>query len=376
MLTKFSVTNFKNFNETFTFDLTDTRDYQFNTECVKDGVVNKAIIYGANGCGKSNLGFAIFDLINHLTDKDSRLDLYQYYKNATNDDKKLTEFYYEFTFGQNMVQYSYGKSDKETLVYESLVINKQKYASIDRRDKITSSTASITAKGAETLKAEMGESTICLLSYLKNNALLDKDDKNNQCFFQFLEFVNGMLFFRSLNGNNFIGFEKDSDQIGVDIIKRGHVNDFETFLKEAGIKCRLGTMQMVYGEDLAFDFNDRFIPFFEIASQGTQTLALFYYWFQRFNEENSKVQFVFIDEFDAFYHHSLSRLIVKKLKKVGAQVIITTHNPSIMTNDLMRPDCYFVMNAKNIQPLHKTTDKELREAHSIEKMFRAGKFNG
>lgn len=84
---------------------------------------------------------------------------------------------------------------------------------------------------------------------------------------------------------------------------------------------------------------------------------------------------VFIDEFDAFYHHELSRLIINRLKDSGIQFIVTTHNTSIMSNDLMRPDCYFLMNKKRILPLSKCTDRELREAHNIEKIYKANGFN-
>ncbi|MDM8548396.1 hypothetical protein QUF61_18040, partial [Candidatus Venteria ishoeyi] len=71
MLTKFEVSNFKNFAEKFTFDLTQTNNYVFNQNAVHNGIIKNALIYGHNGVGKSNLGFAIFDLISHLTDKHS-----------------------------------------------------------------------------------------------------------------------------------------------------------------------------------------------------------------------------------------------------------------------------------------------------------------
>lgn len=87
------------------------------------------------------------------------------------------------------------------------------------------------------------------------------------------------------------------------------------------------------------------------------------------------MSFLFIDEFDAFYHHDLSKMIVETLKEIGVQFILTTHNTSILSNDLLRPDCYFLMNKKKIKSLSNSTDKELREAHNIEKMYKAGAFN-
>jgi AAA15 family ATPase/GTPase len=96
--------------------------------------------------------------------------------------------------------------------------------------------------------------------------------------------------------------------------------------------------------------------------------------YQRLKENNS-CSFLFLDEFDAFYHHSLSKAIIERLKEVSnTQVILTTHNTSIISNDLLRPDCYFLMYEDGIKSLSNSTAKELREAHNIEKMYRAGSF--
>jgi wobble nucleotide-excising tRNase len=184
-----------------------------------------------------------------------------------------------------------------------------------------------------------------------------------------------MLFFRSLEANHYIGFEQGSNSIEKDIISRGNVEAFEQFLNEAGIVCKLA---VVSGEEkpyLALDFNGKKIKFLDVASQGTKALTLFYYWYQRLKEDDSKVKFLFVDEFDAFYHYSLSILVIKMLRDIGAQVIVTTHNTSVMTNELLRPDCYFFISNKGIQSLSNSTPKELREAHNIEKMYRAGAFS-
>ena len=85
---------------------------------------------------------------------------------------------------------------------------------------------------------------------------------------------------------------------------------------------------------------------------------------------------MFIDEFDSYYHHELAAFIVEELKNTPVQCFLTSHNTSIMTNDLLRPDCYFLMKQDKIISLAKSTSKELREAHNIEKMYKAGTFNG
>ncbi|MCK5726169.1 MAG: AAA family ATPase [Thiotrichaceae bacterium] len=371
MLTKFTVTNFKNFRQPATFDLTKSKKYEFNSECVLDGVVRKALVYGHNGVGKSNLGFAIFDLVSHLTDKLSANESYNNYINAYND-SKVAEFIYELSLTEGTLIYKYGKSDPESLVYEKISINGNDFASIDRRE---NTVASFFAKGTESLQKDIGESKISILSYIKKNTVLD-DNRDNRCFFEFIKFVNSMLFFRSLEKNNYIGFQQGSRDIAADIIERNNIADFQSFLNKAGIECKLNIIDDGHSPSLAFDFDGKLVSFFEIASQGTRSLALFYYWFQRLRDKNTEVLFLFVDEFDAFYHHGLSALIVKELRGIKAQVIITTHNISIMTNELLRPDCYFLMNKKDICSLAGSTVKELREAHNIEKMYKAGTFNG
>ena len=67
---------------------------------------------------------------------------------------------------------------------------------------------------------------------------------------------------------------------------------------------------------------------------------------------------------------------IEELKKIKSQVILTTHNVSVMSNDILRPDCYFVMSKTEVSPLYLKTSKELREAHNLGKMYKAGSFNG
>ena len=67
---------------------------------------------------------------------------------------------------------------------------------------------------------------------------------------------------------------------------------------------------------------------------------------------------------------------MEKLKKLSnTQVILTTHNTNLLSNDLIRPDCGFIINGKSINSLNKLTEKEIREAHNLEKLYQAGHFN-
>ena len=369
MLRKFKVSNFKSFEKNFEIDLTNVNGYEFNKSSIKNGIVNNAIIYGHNGVGKSNLALAIFDIIEHLTDKQRNETVYKNYLNAYCKSDVAT-FYYEFLINSKIVKYEYKKFDYKTISFERFVIDDEEFVLFDRNKK---STALIKLKGAEKLKTEIENSELSILKYIKNNTELEHNDINNT-FITFFHFIEQMLYFRSLNDRIFLGFDIGGKFIFEDIIKKKNVKDFELFLNSAGIECQLSVVEELGKNSIVFDFNDKKIPFIEVASTGTIALALFYFWFQSI-KENETVSFVFIDEFDAFYHHYLSSLIVEKLKETGVQFILTTHNTSIMTNDLLRPDCYFEMTKKQIRSLSKSTQKELREAHNIEKMYKSGSFN-
>ncbi len=371
MLSKFSATNFKGFGTEIVFDLNKHKSYEFSTESVKDDVLKNIIIYGENGSGKSNLGLAIFDIVSHVvTNNDTNKTLYSHYLNASANHNKIAEFSYEFIFEGHLIEYKYGKKDLDTLVYEDIKINNEQFAFINRE---LSSKATINAVGAESLKKDFGQNQISIISYIRNNAILDTENIQNRVFLKFIEFIQGMLFFRTLRENNYIGLEKGAKDVSADLIK--NIDEFQMFLDDAGLNLTLTTLEYNDEKKLGIKFPNKTLPFFDIASQGTISLALFYYWFHRLTIDN-KISFVFIDEFDAFYHHSLAKSIVNKLKNTEPQIIITTHNTSIMTNDLLRPDCYFIIkNNTAITPLSESTSKELREAHNLEKMYRSGAFN-
>ena len=123
MLKRFEVTNFKGFKDTLVFDLS-ARDYAFNSGIVKQNIVNKAIIYGKNGIGKSSLGIALFDVISHLTDKEAMPPEYlTNYRNLETDDPGVT-FKYYFVFDEEEVVYEYVKIKRDFLFCEAFALKR------------------------------------------------------------------------------------------------------------------------------------------------------------------------------------------------------------------------------------------------------------
>lgn len=368
MLKKFSVENFKGFKDKITLDIGTPSNYSFNSEIIENGCITKGIIYGINSCGKSNLGLAIFDIITHLTEKQKLLGSYDFYLNMSGR-KSFAEFEYTFVFDGHEVVYKYSKMDVNSLKSESLSIDGKEVIFFDflTRDGFT------LLEGSDTLNASIrNESPISRVKYVNSNSILS-DNVQNQVFKKFIDFVERMLLFYSLDSRGYEGFMNGSESIAEGIVNSGKVKDFQEFLKENDIDYELYGCEVDGRKAIYCHFDNKDADFFKIASTGTRSLALFYYWYIRME----KASFVFIDEFDAFYHYELSESVQKRLRRINdVQVFTTTHNTDLMSNDLLRPDCYFLLENNSINAISELTEKELRQAHNLQKMYKAGAFNG
>jgi len=375
MLCFYSVKNYRGFKDTLTLDFTSA-NYEFNHECVRDGYAHKALIYGHNGVGKSNLGLAIMDIIINLTDKEKSLLLDSNYWNAESG-SDLVEFIYKFKFHDIMIEYQYGKIAPELLRYEYLFINGKCVVSYNRNK---NEPLEINLPGTQTLNKDINKISISVLKYIKSNAALEQSDETT-ALASFFDFVDRMLFFRNLDDRSYAGYEVGAHRLFDEIESKNHFKEFKSFLAEADVPSNITFMKMDNQTRAFFEYeaaqNKKFlIDFFDNCSTGMKSLTVLYYWLQNAIFNENPPSFIFIDEFDAFYHQDLSEYVVKVIKKINdCQFILTTHDTAIMSNDIMRPDCLFLMHKDKIKSLSSLTDKELRFAHNIEKMYRAGAFD-
>lgn len=367
MLKSFSVENFKGFRDKITFNLGSPCNYNFNQEVICDGCVTKGILFGVNSSGKSNLGLALLDLVCHLTDNQTLPDNYYPYRNLESS-KSIAEFEYVFTFRGKELIYQYGKSDIDKLEYEKLSISGREVIYYDylRNEGFTR------LKGAETLNQMIAvKSAISRVKYVSSNAILAENEEN-AVFYDFMHYVNHMLLFYSLDTRGYEGFRSGKGSIAEGILESGKLLDFQHFLKENGIVYELVKAETNGKKTILCRYGDEFVDFFAVASTGTRALALFYYWYIVMHDAS----LVYIDEFDAFYHFELANNIIRRLKEIkGVQVFATSHNTDLMSNDLLRPDCYFLIKGNGIVSMSNATDKELRRAHNLQKMYKAGAFD-
>lgn len=364
MLLRFAVTNYRGFARRIAWDLSRPGNYAFNTFAVERGIIKNGIIYGPNGSGKSNLALAVFDIVNHLSQNWKKIDYYNNFVYAGNPTAPV-DFEYAFRLGDNDLDYRYAKDPAGRIVSESLHVDGREI--FNRRGGELSVDATQFPMDA-TIRQNLAHNAnnISIVNFLLTSYPLP----TGHFLIRLRDFVNNMLWFRCLDTREFIGLETGVTNLDEYIIRHGLSDDFSAFLAE--IDGQRFTFAPARPDDKALFclYGEEKIPFDLIASTGTQALMLLYYWLKQMD----RASFVFIDEFDAFYHFKLSYAVCKKLFSLSCQAFTSSHNTYLMGNDLLRPDCNFILNGSLIKPLSDCTEKELRFGHNIEKMFRGNAF--
>ena len=364
MLIKFAVTNYRGFAKRIEWDLSKPSNYAFHPEVIKDGYVKNGIIYGPNGIGKSNFGLAIFDIVYHLTIKWKKSDYFNNYAYAGKPDTPVS-FEYTFKLGSDLIEYNYSKNHAGVLLSEILCVNNHQ---VFKQDKDIFEIDETQFKVDETIKNNFKQSVngASVIAFLTASFPLPQE----HYIVKLLQFVNSMLWFKCLESREYIGLETTNIELDTYIIQNGLVEDFKNFLKKVS-EQEFSFVKPNEGDKLLFcEIDGNKLPFINIISTGTKSLQLLYVWMK----EMKYASFVFIDEFDAFYHFKLAFEVCKQLFNLDCQVFMSSHNTYLMTNDLLRPDCNFIIGDNKIKPLNECTEKELRFGHNIEKLFRGDAF--
>lgn len=366
MLIKFAVKNYRGFKDKIEWDLSHPNNYSFNEFALKDGIIKNGIIYGPNGSGKSNFSYAIFDIVNHLSQKMKKPDYYT--KNfiyAGNPDG-LVDFEYTFKFDDDYITYYYSKNAVGVIKKEVLFVNNIKAFSKENDTVYFNPDEFIIAEEVKKQLA-LSVNNISIVSFL----LMSYPLTANSYLVKLHNFVDSMLWFRSLHENEFIGLESSPSFLDKFIIENNYIQDFQEFIYNiSGQKFKFVASSP--DENVLYcDIEGYTLPFSAIRSTGTESLELLYFWSKKLHNAS----FVFIDEFDAFYHYKLAYNVCRMLFGLNCQVFVSTHNTYLMTNKLLRPDCNFILTNNLIKSLFDCTDKELRLGHNIEKLYRGDIFS-
>lgn len=379
MLKKFSVKNFKNFKDEVCIDFEEIAGYQFNTDCITDGVISKMLIYGRNATGKTNLGKALMD-IGFTMFGEPGYGGNGIFLNADSPEE-VAAFSYVFQFDDTELIYRYARFSEQELQDEELIINGKTVFKIDfakhefncdNLHYIKAETASIErylqSMEMGTEIEERVESKLPFFRWIINNVALEKDSIPVQLSKYIVRMrmvmAKNAVIFRQSTVNEFSKSLEDKDAL----------KDFEDFLNAMGVACKLITKKLPDGQNKLYFAHENLVSFYENASSGTLALAALY---QRIIAKIYDTSFLYLDEFDAFYHYEMAENLVKFLKKryPRCQVIMTSHNTNLISNRLMRPDCVFVLSGTGtLTALCNATQRELREGHNLEKMYISGEF--
>ena len=379
MLRKFEVSNYKTFKDKISLDFGDIGGYQFSTECIYDGYISKMLIYGRNATGKTNLGKALMD-IQRLLFGLRRLREGRSFLNADSVEETAV-FSYEFIFDGQKVVYRYGRCSDTTLKWEELEINDELIFSCDfsARQFNFDNLSYIKVETANTERYRLSlderesddgdEIELPFMRWLVNNVALEK----NSVLLKMFNYVRRMVFISA--GNHIWPRQsKAYDTFFEKLEERKGLQEIEQFFNEMGIECQLILRKLPDGERELYFYHERLVPFFETASSGT--LALFDLY-RRSVAPMREASFIYLDEFDAFYHYEMAENVIRFFKKrySKCQIILTSHNTNLMTNRLMRPDCLFILSSfGTLTALCNATERELREGHNLEKMYISGEF--
>lgn len=277
----------------------------------------------------------------------------------------IADFYYQFKFESNVIDYQYKKNSKRELIYEKLLLDGNLLFEYDYTKK------SGNTDGLKIIAPTLNwayNDVDSILKYVINNTVLEK----NHPLSKMISFVSNMLWFRSLDENRYIGYKNKSNDYYEFIFNETTLYEFESFLNKAGINESLVVNTDIDGVKRLYFDGVTPLPFFKTASSGTKALYTFFYWYKTAKD----VSLMFIDEFDAFYHFELAEVIVDIVERMnGSQIILTSHNTNLLSNKIMRPDCYFIMTKDRITSFANATTRELREGHNLEKLYMSGEFN-
>lgn len=187
-----------------------------------------------------------------------------------------------------------------------------------------------------------------------------------------MQFARSLLYYRSMwRKDEHIGLVGETEMVGDYIVRNGLFREVEDFLREVG-----GEDVHLGEEDgrLVIVAKNRNLPFMSAASRGTVIMCQLFCWVRRAKGLASLMLF---DDFDSLYHYRMSEAVMRRIiSGTDAQCIFVTHNTGLVSNELVRPDCVFILRDGRLSSLSSLTDKDLRRGHNLEKMLREGAFDG
>lgn len=380
MLVKFKVKNFKSFKDLTEFSMESTKLKNLKESNTFDinniSLLKSAVVYGANASGKSSLLDAMEQMKqivkNSVSIEKTKKYFHQSFFLNVNTEMKETFFEKEFIIKEILYRYGFEIAKDSTIIKEWLYQKK------------------LQPNARETRLFDRNLQSIELGPLFKEGKLIEDKTRGNALFLSVVAQFNGEISERILDWfekfnilssiknevfkhysfskledeafkNKIVKFIKSADLNIYDISKKNITfdelkkdnNELEKLpefvlneLKEKGLST-IETMHMQYNEDNSFNQFKSFDLSFE--SDGTQKLLALA---APILETLTDGTVLIIDELDNSMHTELVKAIVKLFNSKesntnNAQLIFTTHDTNLLSQELFRRDQIWFVN-KNI----------------------------
>jgi len=432
MLISFSVTNFRSFHEEQTLSMVasqrqpDHPDHLTPIHSLDQKLLPVAVIYGANGSGKSNLvkSLAFVQRLVVQGVQSGQSIGRQRFLFGTSDPTEASAFEVRFTAGKCSFGYGFKITDKEVL--EEWLDLLTGSGEVNLFERVTSPDGLATVEAGKALTGDgFGdhEKVVALAKVgVRSNQLFlagirETLDSNSHGpliasvlnWFSSVVIVSADASFRKLaewldQDLNFAKFAGDflhDSSTGVDrlSVQKNEIRDPEVLQRITEGSKREGARilpSVNVGEEILVEHGEGIkfllrtiraehasaeggpveLPFHE-ESDGTQRLTHLLPALFQLKEEH---RLYVIDEIDRSLHPLLSRKFIEFFLKVckvhGGQIIITTHESNLMDLDLLRRDelWFTEKNPKGATALYSMSDFKVRTDLKIEKGYLHGRF--
>lgn len=401
MLIEFSVENYLSFQERVTLSMESSSGTKLPQNVIrtpkKKRLLKSVAIYGANSSGKSNLIKAISFMHKMVTSShnfniDTKIEVTPF---KLNNECYKNPSHFEIKFFHENIIYRYGFSCNSRRIVDEYLF----YATAKKEHKIFERTDTenysfgVDEEQQEFIKSQVIENTL----YLSRATQLKYQKTRDPYLF----ISNLVININPLWGNYTIRKLHEDSEFKtkiLEIMKKADFGGIENiFVKKETKPIQTVNFNFNQKNESSIEVENSINDFFEVKfthenengekvnfdpieeSQGTiRTLAILGPLFDIM--ENGKV--AVIDEFDSSLHPKITRLLIMlfqstKNKKNG-QLIFTTHDTSLLDNDLFRTDqIYFCSKEPNKNTkLSSLLDYDVRQVTDFEKVYLSGRVGG
>jgi uncharacterized protein len=408
MLINFKVKNFRSIKDEVILDMQATKDKTSKEQAVfevgKIALLKSTAIYGPNASGKSNIlkAFVVFHMmiLESMLRSNMNIDLpNEYFKLNSETENKPSFFEMKFLIDDEVFLYGF-EINKKKVCAEWLKKEKGNKILFERTEQEIKSNKNYFQEATAALKKQTAERVLFLSILAANNGEISKRivefvqkinfisgaQRGNTLDFSFGQFLNNLKISERMKE-----FVLKADFGVVDIkasqkmILAKQIQNIPDKFKEALFKedSKIAERSLKFlhkkynanGEEMKSEPLD----FFAEESDGTQQIfALSAPFIDTL--ENGKV--LFIDEIDASLHPLLCQYLIsifnsKEKNSKNAQLIFTTHDVSLLKEELLRRDqIYFTdKNKAGATELFSLSDISERKGVDFAKRYLEGRYN-